>query len=84
MGGDIDWNNPIKVVGGKAANLILSRDEAAWLNACCKAAGCLCVRDREPNGTLENARRQLTGREVSPTSCSGRTAGVARTTWGAW
>jgi hypothetical protein len=40
-GGDIGWNNPVEVVGGKPADLILSETEALWLHACCKATRCL-------------------------------------------
>lgn len=39
-GGDIDWNNPVRVIGGEADGLVLSEAEQVWLHACCNAAGC--------------------------------------------
>jgi hypothetical protein len=39
-GGDIGWNDAHAVVDGKAPGLVLSVEEALWLQACWRSAGC--------------------------------------------
>lgn len=37
-GGDIGWENPVEVINGQVAGLILDPSERAWLKACWIAA----------------------------------------------
>ena len=37
-GGDVGWNTALEVVDGTVQDLVLGREEAAWLKACWHAA----------------------------------------------